>query len=112
MKRLPQSLLLFSLVSFICFLGMPAVAQTQTKTPSQQKREVRESLRDAKSIESDYQESHLNVQAFNLRRGESGRKRVRSQDQENRLVNKDIKVSVKKKNKPKKRKAFKSWFKF
>jgi lipopolysaccharide export LptBFGC system permease protein LptF len=70
---------------FICsllFLGLgilqPAAAQTAYTTAGKQKRELRSSLKEAKRIETDYNESHLNVDAYNHKRGENGRKLKKS----------------------------------
>jgi hypothetical protein len=54
--------------------GQTASAQTQYLTHGQQKREVRNSIKEAKKVTSDYSESHLDVNAYNLRKGEGGRK--------------------------------------
>ncbi|MFB9863265.1 hypothetical protein EFA69_04335 [Rufibacter immobilis] len=52
----------------------PVAAQTEFVSRKQHKREVRNSIKAAKKVETDFNESHLNISAYNLRDGESGRK--------------------------------------
>ncbi|WP_181306670.1 hypothetical protein [Rufibacter sp. XAAS-G3-1] len=58
----------------------PVAAQTAYTTAGKQKRELRSSLKEAKRIETDYNASHLNVDAYNHRRGENGRKLKKRKD--------------------------------
>ncbi|MFC6996269.1 hypothetical protein [Rufibacter roseus] len=107
MKHFAKVFLIGFVASLMCLLALPASAQTEFISPGQQKRELKKSLREAKKVKSDYQETHLNVEAYNFKRGESGRKRVNAQERDEALMNTDGTPVTKPKVKPKKQKAAK-----
>jgi DNA-binding ferritin-like protein (Dps family) len=76
-------------------VSSPAAAQTNYLSRSQQKKEVKNSLRDAKKVTSDYDESHLNVNAYNFRNGETGRKMKKAKRSEEMPINEDGTAMVK-----------------
>ncbi|RNI23482.1 hypothetical protein [Rufibacter latericius] len=76
-------------------LAQPATAQTSFTTQSQQKREVRNSLKEAKKVESAYSESHLDVSAYNFRKGESGRKLKKKKKRDQMPISEDGSAVIK-----------------
>lgn len=96
-----------ALVGLLCLIVLPASAQTEYLTPAQQKKELRKSLKEAKKVKSDYRESHLNVGAFNFKRGASSRKRVDPQEYDEAVMNPDGTPITDQKIKPKKKKVSK-----
>jgi hypothetical protein len=108
MKKFSYSLVLASGMLLFCLLAQPCLAQVEFLTPAQQKKEMRRSLKEAKRLKTDYNESHLNMRGINFKRGESGRKRVKDpQEQDEMLMNEDGTAATKPKLKPKKNKATK-----
>ncbi|ALI99224.1 hypothetical protein [Rufibacter tibetensis] len=74
MKHTLLIIFLCALVTLVLGASQPASAQTAYTSSGQQKRELRKHLRAAKKMETDFSESHLNVEAYSHRKGESGRK--------------------------------------
>ncbi|MBA9077571.1 hypothetical protein [Rufibacter quisquiliarum] len=105
MKRYWHTFFFVLALGMILVAARPAAAQVEYLTPAQQKKEVRKSLKEAQKIKTDYNESHLNLKAYNFERGASGRKRVKNpQDQDEMLMNEDGTAVTKPKSKPKKAK--------
>jgi len=94
----------FPMVVIACLLLPAPAAQAQTfhLSRSQQKKEVRNSIREAKQITSDFDESHLNVQAYNFQNGETGRKQKKTKKKDEMPINADGTAVVKTKWLPKK----------
>ncbi|WP_156180734.1 hypothetical protein [Rufibacter radiotolerans] len=95
MKHALLSLSLTVILAVLILASSPAAAQTGYLTRSQQKKEVKNSLKDAKKVTSDYDESHLNVHAYNFRNGETGRKMKKTKKKEEMPINEDGTAMVK-----------------
>ncbi|WP_192822941.1 hypothetical protein [Rufibacter sp. LB8] len=88
MKTFAQSFIVATSLLLFCLLAQPSLAQVASLTPAQQEKELRRSLKEAKRLQTDFNESHLNMEAVAFKRGESGRKRVKGpQEQELMLIN-------------------------
>ncbi|WP_205503531.1 hypothetical protein [Rufibacter psychrotolerans] len=100
-----QTLRILPFVVLACGLlltAAPAAAQTAYKTRAEHKREVRQSIKAARQIKTDYSESHLDVSAYNFRGGESGRKQKKVRKKEQMLINEDGTAVIKPRVFPKK----------
>ncbi|MGV3541003.1 MAG: hypothetical protein ACO1OQ_14405 [Rufibacter sp.] len=109
MKQEVKAFITGAMLAVLLIAASPAAAQVEYLSPAQQKKEVRRALKEAKKIKSDYSESHLNVQAYNFKKGESGRKQVNPQEHDEMIMNEDgtpvtkPKAKAKKKSKAKKK---------
>ncbi|MBC3540534.1 hypothetical protein ACFSC6_11650 [Rufibacter sediminis] len=89
MKQTLRSIFLSVVVVLVLGVAQQAAAQTAFTTKSQQKREVKNSLKAAKKVESDFSESHLDVSAYNLKMGENGRKLKKKKKRDQMPINED-----------------------
>ncbi|WP_210489564.1 hypothetical protein [Rufibacter aurantiacus] len=89
MKHTLPLIFLCAVVALFFGITPSAEAQTSYLSPKQQKRELRNSLKEAKRVETDYSESHLDVSAYNHRKGESGRKLKKSRKKDLMPINED-----------------------
>ncbi|WP_210462096.1 hypothetical protein [Rufibacter roseolus] len=89
MKHKLPLIFLCAVVALVFGIASSAQAQTAYLSPKQQKRQLKNSLREAKRVETDYSESHLDVSAYNHRKGESGRKLKKSRKRDLMPINED-----------------------
>jgi hypothetical protein len=69
------------LLALTCWLtSAPACAQTSYSSPAQQRAENRKALRDARRIQTPYQDSHLAVTRETFKAGDSGNQKDRPND--------------------------------
>ncbi|GGK83886.1 hypothetical protein ACD591_13745 [Rufibacter glacialis] len=108
MKHPLHTVFLCACLGLVLGVFQPASAQTAHTTPGQQKRELRHSLKEAKKLETDFNESHLNVDAYNHRKGETGRKLKKRKKKDLLPIREDGTADVKARILPKKTASGKS----
>ena len=65
----------------------PAVAQISYKTVDKHEQLKRQSLREASQVDATYKDTHLNMEAYTFKKGESGKSDARPLSQRFRQVN-------------------------
>lgn len=86
MKREEKSVLAIAckfvacLVLLLLFAVAPATAQIQHKTHDDHRQQRKKFLKQASEAETEYKDTHLNINTYNFKIGESGRKRAKRDD--------------------------------
>jgi hypothetical protein len=65
----------------------PAMAQISYKTVDKHEQLKRQSLREANQVDATYKDTHLNMEAYSLKKGESGKSDARPLSQRFRPIN-------------------------
>ncbi|MBC5993844.1 hypothetical protein [Pontibacter cellulosilyticus] len=85
----------------------PTFAQIKHKSNEEHKQQRKKFLKQADTVEAQYKDTHLNVDAYTFKVGEAGRKRVKKKDERARYQFNEAGEPVKKKrlfNRKKKKK--------
>lgn len=69
-KRMKRLLIVAGL---LIFAACPAMAQISYKTTDRHEQLKRKSLREASQADASYKDTHLNMEAYNFKKGESGK---------------------------------------
>ncbi|GAB3202744.1 hypothetical protein ABID22_001041 [Pontibacter aydingkolensis] len=87
---------LCSLLVILLLAATPAFAQISHKSSDNHKQQRKKFLRQADTVEAQYKDTHLNVNTYKFKIGESGRKRAKK-DERKRYQFNDAGEPVKKK---------------
>ena len=102
---------LFLLLFFL--LGvLPGYGQTSHTAIARHDQELKKSLKEAAKVDAAYKDTHLNTDAYTFRKGEAGRKRLRSNERAQYQFNvkgdaaKKLRLFKKKRHRQRKTKLF------
>lgn len=72
------------LLALVLLTAVPAFCQISYESAENHKQERKKFLKEAEKAEATYKDTHLNTGAYNFKKGEAGRRRLKAKDERGR----------------------------